>query len=226
MSELSRREKILLEEYKLCQQKAQGSEGPIWLTSSIIGLGSIGALLVIATQNHQIDPNVVLGAGLFVNLVAWFWYKMAGRYWSIQHTALMRLHHVEKELKEIYLDRYIKRRDARAIPHLCTRQTDLWEKECSKYKIPARYECEVDAVKGYVRFGTQFWSKCILCLNALAWMLYICWRCWFAEVGSPVGTKIKLLTVIAGLGFLAVFVLSYLCLILKQKFESDRLKEE
>ena len=108
MGDLSRKEKILLEEYKLCQQKAQGFEGPIWLTSSIIGLGSIGALLVIATQHSQIDPNVVLGAGLFVNLVAWFWYKMAGRFWSIQHTAQMRLHHVEIELKDIYLDRLHK----------------------------------------------------------------------------------------------------------------------
>lgn len=108
MGDLSREDKILLEEYKLCQQKAQGFKGPIWLTSSIIGLGSIGALLVIATQHSQIDPNVVLGAGLFVNLVAWFWYKMAGRFWSIQHTAQMRLHHVEIELKDIYLDRLHK----------------------------------------------------------------------------------------------------------------------
>lgn len=232
---MTKDEKLMfLEEYKICQQKAQSLEGPIWQTSSIMGLGSIGALLVIVTKSGNIDLLLVIGVGVFVNLFAWIWYKMAGRLWSIQHTALMRLYHLECKQKEFYLERYIKRRDARAIPHgMCEQQQKRWEKKSDKIDLQGLsdyYKSQVDEVHkffdGFARYGTRYWSKWALGLNAVAWALYFCWIFWVEKVETLCRAKIKIGAEVAGLGVLGVLFLYYLIYSIKQIHKSDCLKKE
>ena len=113
-------------------------------------------MLIVATKIEDVDIPVLLGAAIFTNLVAWIWFKIARRLWSIQNTALARLYHVECKLKDIYLEYYIKRKEAISIPLSCVQKKKKWESNWKSILIPSEYEPEVNDITGYVRFGTQF----------------------------------------------------------------------
>lgn len=76
----------LLEEYKLCQQKATSLEGHIFRSATFFGVGSIAgitALLTIAGKVDEIPANLQVIWILIIGLIAvgaWFtWLRLAER---------------------------------------------------------------------------------------------------------------------------------------------------
>jgi hypothetical protein len=115
---------LLLEEYKLCQESVQKIESSIWTTSGIIGIGTLGTLILALQQiiPKQILDNTgkssELGAGFLFSAIiigvataaVWIWWGMAQRWWRIQHSTLRRIRHIEQDLG-MYQKHYIDYRD-------------------------------------------------------------------------------------------------------------------
>jgi hypothetical protein len=99
----------LLKEYELCQADAQDLESTVWRTGAVIGIGSIGTLIVVANHPSQGQPPwqvaAIIGALVFLTSIIW-WY-IARRWWSIQHAFFMRMRHIEEQLG-LYQARYIQ----------------------------------------------------------------------------------------------------------------------
>lgn len=116
---------LILEEYKLCQDSVQTLESTIWTTSGVIGIGSLGSIVAILTQFSPatfflrpekvgaITPASMLMIsliGVVVTTTVFLWWGMAQRWWTIQHTTLRRMRHLEKRLG-FNQKRYIDFRD-------------------------------------------------------------------------------------------------------------------
>lgn len=99
----------LWHEYESCQKATQSLESIIWQTSGVIGIGSIGSLILIANRvdTEHPSPFIVAVIGLFVVFASTIWWFMARRWWSIQHSLFMRMRHIEKRLG-IHATRYLQ----------------------------------------------------------------------------------------------------------------------
>ena len=99
---------FLLKEYELCQNAAQNLESIIWQTSAVIGIGSIGSLILVANQYQQASLSWQAASliGLLVFLFSCIWLFMARRWWSIQHIKYLRMSHIEEKLR-LYQTRYL-----------------------------------------------------------------------------------------------------------------------
>jgi hypothetical protein len=94
----------LLEEYKLCQDRAEKIESRIWKTSGVIGIGSLGGLLALAGKG----PDLVAGiSGAVLIFATWIWWGMANRWWDLQQIIFSRMRCIELDLN-IYPTRYIR----------------------------------------------------------------------------------------------------------------------
>ena len=96
-----------LEEYKLCQQKAEALERNVYTTASLFGTGSIVVLAtvfkaIIDPQGEaaQIPSLPLLIAVFILGLVAisgWFtWMRLALRWLSIANVMFIRMEHIER----------------------------------------------------------------------------------------------------------------------------------
>jgi len=107
-NEKERKEKLLLEEYKLCQDSTKKIESTIWQTGGLLGLGSLGSFVAL-TVGKAIQPASLL-VGLFIVIILCIWWRMAKRWWDIQHTTFIRITHLEEKL-DFFQTRYIRYRD-------------------------------------------------------------------------------------------------------------------
>lgn len=98
---------LLLKEYELCQHFIQHKESSIWQTFAVLGVASFAALVLVA----KADFFVIFVVGLSAISSIWIWWRMANRWWDIQHTNLLRMFHIEQDLDCIYQIRYVKYRD-------------------------------------------------------------------------------------------------------------------
>ena len=98
----------LWREYEACQKAAQNLESIIWQTSGVIGIGSVGTLILVANHPTKDQPSwwVALIIGLSIFLFSIIWLFMARRWWSIQHAFFIRMRHIEERLN-IYATRYL-----------------------------------------------------------------------------------------------------------------------
>ena len=94
---------FLLKEYQLCQEHTKHLDRNIWATSGFIGLASIGSLLF---SNHTESLLSITMIGLLVVPTVWIWWKMANRWWDIQHAIFKRMKHIE-EVINFYQTRYL-----------------------------------------------------------------------------------------------------------------------
>jgi hypothetical protein len=96
-----------IEEYKLCQQKAEALERNVYTTASIFGTGSIVVLatafnVILDPQGDaaQFPPGPLLIAIFILGLVAiggWFtWIRLALRWLSIANVMFIRMEHIER----------------------------------------------------------------------------------------------------------------------------------
>lgn len=157
----------LLKEYEIIQSTAQMAETPIWQTSAVIGLGSAGTLVAFVL-NPEVQTVLASGMGIFINLVAFFWFKMARRWWNIQHVKFLRCRHIEKILGDIYTHHYISLRDK--LRNKTARQKDSdW---LCKTAFPEDWKESIKKATDWQNYGTQFFSQFFLAVNLASWIAY------------------------------------------------------
>ena len=151
---------VLLKEYELCQDSAQSLESTVWQTSAIIGIGSIGSLILVANHPPDEQPPFLVAAfiGALVSLASFIWWRMARRWWSIQHAKYLRMRHIEEDLN-IYQTRYVRYMDD--ISELST--SGLLEGRQDDLRHFANYQ----------RAGIQEYLRFLPLFIAIAWGLYL-----------------------------------------------------
>jgi hypothetical protein len=90
----------LIEEYKLCDEKAARLEGYIWQTAALFGIGSIVSLVATAKEFSETPENTAVPtiiAAIFGILASLVWWRFARRWWSIQHLMFERMREVDGE---------------------------------------------------------------------------------------------------------------------------------
>jgi hypothetical protein len=87
----------VLEEYKLCEEKAERLDGFVWQTASILGGASAAALVRIASDADEIS-GLELGLASIVGVTfALVWWRFARRWWSIQWVLYKRMEELDRE---------------------------------------------------------------------------------------------------------------------------------
>jgi hypothetical protein len=97
------RYETLLKEYELCLDKTKHLDKNIWTTSGFIGAGSIVSLLF--SNYTGLNSLLVVLAGILIIGGVWTWWKIAIRWWDIQHSIFTRMSNIEKEIG-FYQNRY------------------------------------------------------------------------------------------------------------------------
>ena len=87
---------LLMREYETCLETAWKLEANIWQTSSIIGIGTIGTLIIVASGKQ--DLALALPIGLLAVIGVFMWWAIAERWWSAQHVRFTRMLHIEQAL--------------------------------------------------------------------------------------------------------------------------------
>ena len=151
----------ILKEYELCQDYAKHLDTNIWTTSGLIGLGSIGSLLLSNYSSTSLP--VIIIVGLLVICIVWIWWKMANRWWDIQHVTFMRMRHIESTL-HLYRNRYIKYLDSRLGRRDLEVISDLPDKE--KKDLKGKF---TQFYKGQVR-GVMKWLPRAI---TIIWLSYV-----------------------------------------------------
>ncbi len=123
-------EVILLEEYKVCQQALQEKDKSIWQSFGILGAGTLGSFALIARETTPAALGVFI-IGLVSSSASWIWWVIASRWWQLQHTDLLRMRHIEKELAPKYSSplriHYSVIRDGGALPALSSVPSKHWD---------------------------------------------------------------------------------------------------
>jgi hypothetical protein len=106
----------LLDEYKVCQQKAGGVADTVWKTAIVLGVGSIVGLLAIASPDPipaGMSPWLTGIVALFAIGLLLSWKGMARRLWAVEHIMLRRMEHIEK-MSSLRANLYLAHLDGRA----------------------------------------------------------------------------------------------------------------
>jgi hypothetical protein len=96
---------LLIKEHELCQESSRSLEATIWQSASVIGVGSIGSLALLATK--RISPVLSTVIAAVAVTAVWTWWKVTKRWWSIQHAKYARMADIECELGVPFQQRYL-----------------------------------------------------------------------------------------------------------------------
>ncbi len=167
---------ILLEEYKLCQNKTEKLEDTIWKTSGAIGFGSLGAFVLVNVQTHKPQWQTILILGFLVSATSLIWWLMARRWWDIQHTTFLRMRQLEEKL-HFYQVHYIYHKDGKLDlqpNHFTLPQTHIDELNGGGDRNPD---------KRYHLRGVQSWLRLLpFWIIPLSWFEYTLYK-WNEETG-------------------------------------------
>lgn len=158
------KDKLLLEEYRLCQEKDQKLESTIWITWGAMGIGSIGSFAFLLRNGN--DFRLVLATSFIVVLTVWIWWFIAKRWWDIQHTVFQRMRHIEEDLKYIFQIRYVDLKDGGRKPD----SIDLEYLGYGDKKIGCKRMKEVKYNSSFARRGVQGGLKWFPLLITGAWL--------------------------------------------------------
>jgi hypothetical protein len=87
---------VLLKEYEVCQDSASSLEQVIWQTSAVLGLGSLGSIVALASTKAPFSVVLVIA---FLSISASFlWWSAANRWWTIEHLKFERMRQIEDRL--------------------------------------------------------------------------------------------------------------------------------
>ncbi|MHB1418074.1 MAG: hypothetical protein ACYCX4_00580, partial [Bacillota bacterium] len=164
------RTNCLLKEYEMCHDRVKNLESTIWITSGVIGIGSIGSLISIMEKAGAIKTLVL---GVFVIIWVWIWWFIAKRWWDIQHTTFMRMRHIENELG-LFQQRYIRYLDQNGDEEQEKCYEENLENLNYKYLGEINYRMEYD--NQYKNFHKGKVKGAIICLPrsvTIIWVIYI-----------------------------------------------------
>ena len=194
------KDKLLLEEYKLCQESTQKLESTIWQTSGVIGIGSIGSFIYLAVrQTEKINTLLVFAAGCVIVLTVWIWWNISLRWWDIQHAIFLRMGDIEENLKYLFQKRYVNFRDG-------TRNVFWIDPKYLGYGDPARGNANLTKNPKFARRGVQGSLKWFPLLITGAWLLYFDFLVLPEPLPAPFDfLSFKCLVAIVVLAFLGVW---------------------
>jgi hypothetical protein len=90
----------LVEEYKLCQQKAAGLTDNIWKSALIFGAGSVAGIAILSRKDtipDDLKPWLFIVLILFAIGILIAWHRLARRWWSIEQVMFRRMEHIERQ---------------------------------------------------------------------------------------------------------------------------------
>ena len=165
---------LLLKEYELCQNATQSLETIIWQTSAIIGIGSIGAFILVAnrSEDKSLPWIAICVIGLLVSSASWVWFLMARRWWSIQHANFLRMRHIEERLAIFQRTRYVKYLDDPDLLSKCNlpeNQRNEIERQARERRylirlFPAHQNLGIQSVIWFIPF-----------IVTVGWGIYLLW---------------------------------------------------
>jgi len=105
---LTRAERVsaLLTEYDTCQASATSLEQAVWQSSTILGFGALATLVAVASS--KLPFNAAAIAALLSTASTFLWWKIANRWWTIQHLKFARMRHIEEMLGALRQNHYVK----------------------------------------------------------------------------------------------------------------------
>ena len=176
---LSKAETIdaLLKEYELCQSSAYSLEQVIWQTSAVLGLGSIGALLAVAANRPMILVALPIAALSVAS--SFLWWRVANRWWTIEHLKFARMRHIESELSVIRQTTYVKYlddlNDTLAAAHALPASKDaeqIRRRLRQTLRMPAPLARDIEALD-YQRAGPKEILRSLPRIILGAWLVYL-----------------------------------------------------
>ena len=85
------------QEYDICLSRSQQLESNIWISSSLMGIGST-LPIIIALFSDKIGVFSFCIIGLMVISINLIWFFISRRWWTLQHIVFLRMRHLEQKL--------------------------------------------------------------------------------------------------------------------------------
>ena len=154
----------LLEEYKICNKNASEMDQLIWNSSKILGIGSLGSILIssFSLDKGNITPQQILILGFFIVASTWIWWGIAKRWWDVQHTAYQRMRDIEKVLG-YGMARYISCKEGRL-------DADSLFFPEGEYKYIDKEKLQYS--RKFKKGGVQAWMRYFPPLVTITWILF------------------------------------------------------
>ena len=169
----------LLEEYKLCQQKAKDLEDNVWKTAGILGIGSVAGIIAL----KELTPFLVIVLGLFAVAILLLWWRLVFRWFSVQQVLFRRMQKIEKQSQlktNLYVslcDHCVKNRDKqkkeaqpiKTYNHIF--DSDLLKEELNTFHSDVLKEFET--FRKYQWRGIQPSINFFILINIATWITFI-----------------------------------------------------
>jgi hypothetical protein len=173
---------MLFKEYDICIKEASRLEANIWQTAALFSIGS-GVGFSYFLKEFLISKGDYIKLGLSVSLFAFLviiislvWWRMARRWWSIQHLKYERIRKIEDNLGFSQVT-MVNERDTETMQHIKSYRFIHW----FRYQIPRNItpkRCDdITKIENYEHRGIQPAIKLLLFSNAILWLILIIFSC-------------------------------------------------
>lgn len=173
----SDRRDILLTEYRICQDSANRLEAIVWQTSSIMGVGSVATLALVATRSAGLVSLIIVA--MLASVIPFLWWQVARRLWSIEHLKLARMLEIEQELDLVRQTRQLKYLDDLHKRFGRKLKTDSKDPTIAEFRSELRRKYRISVAEAadleqldHHRRGPQDVLKWFPVLNGLLWGLF------------------------------------------------------
>ena len=173
---------MLFKEYEICTKEASRLESNIWQTATLFSIGSgIGLTyflkeFLITKGNYSKLELVVPLFAFFSIIVSLVWWRMAKRWWSIQHLKYERMREIEKILgfRQISI---VNERDNETMQHIKSYRFLYWFRYQIPKNITAKKCDDIVKIKNHEHRGIQPAISFLILANAILWISMILISC-------------------------------------------------
>jgi hypothetical protein len=201
-----------LEEYKLCQEKANSLGDNLWKTASIFGIGSIVGIISLSNKKSvlfEFNPWLSIILGLFAVSALLTWYRFASRWLSIQEVVLRRMEHIERE-SQLRTNLYVGYLDAKNVSDVGSTadnpeprvqfEADETIASVSKPFLQSALIRDLEGIKYNYRGIKPMINFFVIC-NIAVWVVFIIFK--FSSIFSSLEAYIcqSIITILFTIGF-------------------------
>jgi hypothetical protein len=168
---------MLFKEYEICTKEASRLEANIWQTATLFSIGSGTGFIYFLKEfigkgtSKPLSATIFLFA-MFTIVVSLFWWRLAKRWYSIQHLKYERIMEIEKKLGFNQCGIVIER-DNETMQHIKSyRYIYLFRYSIPKRIAPKKSDNK-DRIKNYEHRGIQPAISFLLWSNAILWIFLI-----------------------------------------------------
>jgi hypothetical protein len=192
----------LMEEYKVCQQKASSLGDSIWKTAVIFGVGSVAGIVALSRDSSvpdELRPWLLVVLSLFAVGILLTWRRLAHRWWSIEQAMFRRMEHIERE-SLLRANLYVGHLDER-VDFTENSEEGTYSKPFLEHNLLTDFD---DLRRNYENRGIRPMMRFVIEINIAAWAAFALLSC--AELVSNTmmlngSTVFKLVVVVAFTGF-------------------------